>query len=124
MEILLNFLGPILVVIVGGWFGVHQHRIKTKLENENANCKTSNETMRKLVTDVDNLTKLFIESDERTKRIEIALMIYTRPTDHRTIQKLIEEYEGNHYVYDIATKWARDQDISLNPNKITKKMDY
>ena len=47
-------------------------------------------------------------------------MIEHHPEETMAIQELVEEYEGNHYVYDMVLKWAKDRNIRLNPKLMFK----
>lgn len=121
--IALQIAGPILVAVVGGYFGVLQLKMKSRFEKEQidysetkAACENTNILIKDLSKDLIPIIEALEGNEERTKRIEIALMIHTRPQDHMAIQNLLQEYTGNHYIYNLAMSWARDEKITLNPN--------
>ena len=82
--------------------------------------KESKKDRGELHNDINNLKDALYENECTTRRIEITMMIEHHPEETMAIQELVEEYEGNHYVYDMVLKWAKDRNILLNPKLMFK----
>lgn len=82
--------------------------------------KESKKDRSQLRENIEKLQTALYENDCTTRRIEITMMIEHHPDEIMAIQELIEEYEGNHYVYDMAIKWAKEKNIKLNPGLLGK----
>lgn len=135
MEIL-TVVMPLLVCLLSGLFALYQLYLKQKdnriierldiMQDKQAEFEEKFDAFREenrydeLRKDVEKLDNRLTINDEITKRVELALMINHHPEQTMIIEQLLQEYNGNHYIYTLAKQWAEEYNVTINPKLLNK----
>lgn len=127
---------PLLVCIISGLFALYQFKVKRgddqifeRLTSMEKNQESFHEqftafkktlSYEKIRDELDMLEDHLKANDEITKRVELALMIHHHPEQTMIIEGLLEEYNGNHYIYKLAKDWVDTYNVQINPRVLNK----
>lgn len=131
---IIQIMMPLFVCMATGFFTLSQIRAKRKDEQlfnkldeiekgyQETNRMIHSLSMKDKTFDhtVNYMQEYLTINEETIKRIEIALLIMTNPDQTLAIEQLLESYNGNHYIYDIVTKWVSDYKVTINPRILNK----
>ena len=109
-----------LVTLIVGLLGggtlatLVQFFVKRKDEKENSNDE--------IKADIKWLKERALQRDIAISQLKILNLIQHSPKDHKAIMMELENYfgvlHGNSWVYDVASKWARDERVNIKYIKV------
>lgn len=131
---LMQIMMPLFICIITGFFTLSQINIKrkdealmSKMDNIEKFYNKTNELLtentinnREIIDTIVFIQEYLAINEETIKRMEIATLIMTHPDQTLAIEQLLENYNGNHYIYNIVNKWMNDYKVVVNPSTLNK----